>query len=299
MPFLAHPRVEPNGRVWNLGVSGDKAMVWNIAPGGSLEGASLIALPRASYVHDFTATSDHLVIVLQPWIQDRLSLPYVDSLGWRPDLGTQVLVLDKADLTRRRIYELPSFFCFHLGAAWVERDGAIRFDACLYPDPSFARQGGRDIIKGVYDPDQSGARLAMIGLHADGRGVVEATGLAAEFPRSDARFAGSERRFTVHAAVAADDEPLYQGLAVQDWRRQTSRSFNFGASHIVEEALFVPRPGSAGEFDGWLVGPSVNLRDRATELHVFDARHVEAGPVCSWRADRILAVGFHGCFVQA
>ena len=31
MPFLAHPRIEPDGRIWNLGVNGRQAMVWRLA----------------------------------------------------------------------------------------------------------------------------------------------------------------------------------------------------------------------------------------------------------------------------
>ncbi|HAV51403.1 MAG TPA: carotenoid oxygenase, partial [Brevundimonas sp.] len=27
MPFLAHPRVEPDGRIWNLGMNGAQAIV--------------------------------------------------------------------------------------------------------------------------------------------------------------------------------------------------------------------------------------------------------------------------------
>ena len=84
MPFLAHPRVEPGGRIWNLGMSGTRAIVWRLSPAGLLEDARLIDLPRASYVHDFTATARHLVIVLQPWIEP--SRPArVGALHWRPE----------------------------------------------------------------------------------------------------------------------------------------------------------------------------------------------------------------------
>ena len=53
MPFSAHPRIEPDGRIWNLGISGKKAMVWRLSAAGALEAAELVDLPRASYLHDF------------------------------------------------------------------------------------------------------------------------------------------------------------------------------------------------------------------------------------------------------
>ena len=298
MPFLAHPRREPGGRVWSLGVAGSKAVVWRLAADGALEAADLIDLPRASYIHDFTATDRHLIILLQPWIQDRMVLPYLDSLTWRPQLGTQVLVLDKADLTQRRVYELPSFFCFHMGDAWAEADGTLRFDACISADPGFALQGARDLLEGRATHGGGGGRLAMISLRPNGRADLARTDLVAEFPRTDGRFAGQARRFTVHATGLTPGRPLFEGLAVHDWKRDSEHRFHFGARQMVEEAVFVPRPGGGAEFDGWLLAPTLNFDAGASELHVFDARDVAAGPICGWRASAALPVGLHGAFVS-
>lgn len=299
MPFLAHPRVEPSGRVWNLGVNGASCLVWRLSSVGQLEAAQMIQLPRASYLHDFTATDRHLVILLQPWIQTQMALPYTSSLAWTPLAGTQVLVIDKDDLSKRRIYDLPAFFFFHLGDAWAESDGTIRFDLCGAPDPTFALQGGRDIIAGR-KPARSHPRLSMVALRPDGKATMETLDVTAEFPKSDARFAGKARRYSIQSAVAAKaDRPLLEGVSVRDWKTGKDDRYDFGADQVAEEMVFVPRKGASAELDGWLVGTSLNLKARATELHVFDARRVAAGPVCSWRANAGMPVGFHGTFVAA
>ena len=41
MPFLAHPRVEPDGTVWNLGGNGKGTFVWKLNPDGSLAQAKI------------------------------------------------------------------------------------------------------------------------------------------------------------------------------------------------------------------------------------------------------------------
>lgn len=296
MPFLAHPRYEPDGAVWNIGLDGGKAIVWRLAPSGALEAASLISLPRASYVHDFTATRRHLVIVLQPWIQERFMAPLAAGFAWRPELGTQILVIDKADLGKRRIFETDPFFVFHLGDAWEQADGAIRFDVCADADASFAVEGGRALMQGRRPAALARPELRLITLRPDGRCEVERSGLVAEFPKGDPRFAGERRAMTVCAGSGRGDNPMFQSIAVRDWRRDRVDSFDFGPRHLVEEALFVPRPGGSDEFDGWLVGAGINLDARASELHVFDARRVSAGPVCSWRADVSLPISLHGLF---
>jgi all-trans-8'-apo-beta-carotenal 15,15'-oxygenase len=298
MPFLAHPRVQPDGTIWNIGLGGKQAVVWKLAPDGALQNAEMIALPRASYMHDFTATARHLVLVLQPWMQERFVMPVSTSMTWKPELGTQVLVLDKDDLSKRRIFELPPFFFFHLGDAWEETDGTIRFDACIDEDPSGTAANGGAILRGER-LRAAPPRRALITLRADGRGELAKESVSAEFPRGDARFAGQVRRYSVHVTNERPDRPLFQGVAVRDWKADRDQVFDFGPRHLVEEVVFVPRPGSSEEFDGWLIGTTVNLDAKATELHVFDARRVQQGPIAAWRAPVALPVTFHGVFVSA
>jgi carotenoid cleavage dioxygenase-like enzyme len=295
MPFLAHPRREPGGDLWNLGMGGAQAVVWRLAPDGSVRSADLTDLPRASYVHDFTTTARHLIVILQPMIQDKTTLPFIDGFSWKPEQGVQILVLDKADLSRRRLYELPSFYAFHYGSAWEDAGGAIRFDVCASPNPDFTTRGAREVLRGVWTPTEQ-TRLAAITLGSNGKATFEPTGVVAEFPRGDGRFSERARRFSIHA-TADRGGPLFHGLATHDWTTGRSDAFDFGASHMVEEAVFTPRPGGSAELDGWLLAPSVNLTARATELHVFDARRVSEGPICTWRADHALPVSLHGVFV--
>ena len=298
MPYLAHPRRDPGGDVWSLGLSGSQAIVWRVSAEGALKGADMVKLPMASYVHDFTATRRHLILILQPWVQDKMVMPYADSFTWRPEMGTRVLVLDKADLTKRRIYELPPFFAFHYGSAWEETDGTLRFDGCLTEDSRFATANGKAFMKGTYEPEPASI-LTLVTLRPDGRATLEPTGVMAEFPRVDGRRSGDTRRYTIHATATAPNVPLFHGVATYDWKTGKSDTFDFGATHLMEEAVFVARPGGSEELDGWLMAPSVNIKAKATELHVFDARRVAAGPLCTWRSEHVLPVSLHGAFVKA
>ncbi len=297
MPFLAHPRVQPDGTIWNLGLSGRRAIVWKLAPDGALQKVEMIDLPRASYMHDFTATARHLVILLQPWVVERFRMPIATAMAWKPELGTQVLVIDKDDLSQRRVFELPPFFFFHLGDAWEETDGTIRFDACLDENPFGTAQNAGVFLQGKHLPGPP-PRRAFITLRADGQAELAKEATTAEFPRGDPRFAGEVRQYSVHVTNEQPDRPLFQGVAVRDWKRDREQIYGFGPRHMVEEMVFVPRPGASQELDGWIVGTTLNLDAKATELHVFDARRVEQGPIAAWRAPVALPVTFHGVFVQ-
>ena len=68
---------------------------------------------------------------------------------------------------------------------------------------------------------------------------------------------------------------------------------------MVEEPLFVPRADQAEEGDGWLIHTALNKVARASELHVFEARRLDEGPVASWRLPYACPFGFHGCWQSA
>lgn len=298
MPFSAHPRIEPDGRIWNLGINGRQAIVWRLSPAGALEAAQIIEIPRASYLHDFTATERHLVIVLQPWIHDRNIFPVSAGYSWRPETGTQVMVIDKADLSKRRIVELPAFGFFHLGDAWEEADGTIRFDVCAYDDMRFAAAGASALLDNQYD-NGGRSELALAVLPPTGPGRLERMGVEAEFPGSDARRAGLPRRFSVHTAGDTPGRPMATGVGVTDWHSGRTRTFDFGADHVADEMVPVPKPGSDAEDQAWLIGPTINLRSGVTELHVFDMARVDDGPVATWTADVALPASFHGRWAGA
>jgi all-trans-8'-apo-beta-carotenal 15,15'-oxygenase len=290
MPFLAHPHAEPDGTVWNLGGGGEETIVWKLNPDGSLAKAETLQLDRASYFHDFTTTARHLIIVLQPWVQEEFKFPLSTGMAWKPDMGTQVLVIDKDDLSKRRTYELPAFSFFHLADGWEEKDGTIRFDGCLEANPTFGQTAASALLRGEYIRAPS-PMLTQIVLRPNGKAEMNAAKIAAEFPASDRRMAGQARRFTTHVANYRQG-PFPHAIASWDWSKGRDDKFDFGDHQLVEEFLFVAK--GEGERNGWLIGTTLNLIRQQSELHLIDARRISDGPVATWRASLPLPLAFHG-----
>ena len=287
MPFLAHPRIEPSGQIWNIGSGGASAFIWRLSANGTFEAGEMIRLPMASYMHDFTATARHLVIVCQPWISDQARLPFSQSMSWKPELGTRVLVIDKDDLSRRREYELPPLFFFHLGDAWEEADGTIRFDGAFHRDPGFALLGAPGLIARTYEQAER-PLLTLVTLRPDGSADLTSAGITAEFLRSDPTSAGLPRNKTLHVGGYRDDRPFARNVGIWDWQSGSHDSFDFGAHQLVEEFV---QTGSH------VIGTTLNLERRVTELHIFDGRRIADGPVVTWRSDIALPLSFHGTWV--
>ena len=290
MPFLAHPRVEPDGTVWNLGGNGKGTFVWKLNPDGSLANAKTVPLDRNSYFHDFTATARHLIIVLQPWVQDGLKFPLSTAMSWKPELGTRILVIDKNDLTKRRVFELPAFAFFHLADGWEEMDGTIRFDGCLEADPTFGQRAASALLRGQHIKAPT-PMLTQIVLRPDGKAEMQMARVAAEFPANDKRMAGQARRFTTHV-TGYRQSPFPRAIAMWDWSKGRDDKFDFGDHQLVEEFLYIAK--GEGERNGWLMGTTLNLNTHKTELHLLDTKRISDGPVVTWQASLPLPLTFHG-----
>ena len=61
--------------------------------------------------------------------------------------------------------------------------------------------------------------------------------------------------------------------------------------------MFVPR--SEAEGDGWLTGPFLDVRRRATGLSVFEATRLADGPLWQGILPYPLPLGLHGTFVAS
>ncbi len=295
MPFLAHPKREPDGRIWNLGVSGSMVGIYRISPAGDLEDFQVVDIGVAPYIHDWTMTERSLVIVVQPWLMTTSRPPFVNSFDWKPESGLRMLVIDKDDLSKRRWAQAPARAFFHTGTAWEEADGTIRFDASLYKEPVLGMGGGAELIAGNSNGIESpAADLTQVVIPPTGDARLIETGVESEFPQNDPRRVGRAGSLTLAVSGGAKGRPGQTGLVLHDWKSGRTDQFDLGARHMVEEHLFVPKPGGATERDCWLVGTALNIHEQATEFSVYDAARLSDGPLAVWRAAYSWPLGFHG-----
>ncbi len=300
MPFLAHPKREPDGRLWNLAVSslstgGGRVGIYRIGPTGQLEDFGMVDVGAASYIHDWSMTATKLIILVQPWINGG-GRPGIAAFKWKPELGLRTLIVDKDDLKKQRWAQADARAFYHTGAGWEESDGTIKLDVCFSREPALGVGGGVSEIQGRYEPrsDASGARLTQMVIPPSGDARLIETGLAGEFPQVDPRFHGLRRRLTAIVGGGAPGRPGATTLYVHDWDGGKTQAYDYGPDYIAEEHLFVPKPGGRTERDAWLIGTSINLDARRSEVSVFDASDIEDGPVVTWRADYSWPLGFHG-----
>jgi carotenoid cleavage dioxygenase len=305
LPFSAHPKVEPDGTVWNFGTGMGKMVLYQLSPAGELKRHALFDMPPCAMVHDFVVTQRYLAFLLPPLTLDMAAVRSGSSMAgamrWQAAgqaRSTRVLVVDKADFSRRRVHELPADLVFHFANGWDEGDW-LTLDYVRNDETPELDTRLRSIAHGTFlRGGASVAALLRVNLRT-GQHKIELGSDTVEFPRVDPRVVGRRHRVVFcPAALSAGHEDRFGFDAVLRLDRESGRrdSFVFGPEAVVEEQVFVPRPGSAREGDGWLIGAGYDLRWRASFASVFDAEHVSDGPLAVVRLPYAVPHAFHGAF---
>lgn len=308
-PFTAHPRVEPDGTLWAFGYALHRGLLalYRIDKKGKVVKAGTIGISPLGMIHDFAVTARSLVFVLPPLVFERErvapGVSFLDTHVWRPELGTRVLVVDKDDFERRRWWQLPAGFTFHLGNAWEDGD-AVYFDYCVSPDATELTNTFREIMRGVWSPPTEPTRFAQVSLGKGDAVDHRVFDRQAEFPRVAPDVVSVRHRhvYSLAGPLSEWSDGASPGLdRVVRWDTETGEmdAYEYGDGFLPEEHIFVPRPGASGEADGWVIGTALDLTRGTTQLAAFDATRIGEGPLAVVRLPYALPRGFHGIFVPA
>lgn len=299
MPFSAHPKLDPQGGMWNFGAlpGSDRIAVYQIGADGQVLRTALVPVPRQAMVHDFAVSAKHLVFLVPPYdLQPGSSMSFAERHSWagsgpaaRP---LRVVVVGKDTLTVRRVFELPPRMVFHFGNAWEDGD-CTRFDVVLHDGDVLAGLGG--LMAGER---QAAARSEALQVCLDYAGGTARTSRlfgSSEFPRTAPQVVGRRHR----KLVLLGGDALLSSVNLVDTDSGKVDGHDFGAAWQVEEHVLVPRRHARSETDGYLVGVAQDLRKGVGVLSVFDAARVSAGPLALARLPYRTPHCFHGNFVSA
>lgn len=304
--FSAHPRVEPDGTLWNFGyLSRQKLLVlWHIAADGRLVRAGTLPVNPITMPHDFVVTENYIVIMFPPfhYRPDEQGQSFLQSHRWSPSDPTRVLVVDKNDFSAYRWLELPAQWVFHFGNAWEDKHGVIQFDGARYESPAtmtdlFSDTLYRQQFKSIPSVHYR-YRINTKNWTAEETPMLS-PGFSTEFPVIDPQVNGQQNNRLVFLHRREGDvamHPLLNGVSTYLAKQDRLDSFRYPDQLLPEEHLFIPKPGAPPETEGWIVGTALDYVSAATILNVFDANALEAGPIAQARLPYRLPLGLHGKF---
>jgi all-trans-8'-apo-beta-carotenal 15,15'-oxygenase len=307
--FSAHPHPVPSRRaVYNFGVRYGRQTVidlFELPETGPARKLGEVPLARPTMVHDFIATERHLVFFVPPVdvhpVRMLLGMSSLGEAGWRPELGTEVIVVPIDEPARITRFTIDAFYQWHFVNAY-ERGGEIVVDVVRYPDFDSNRWLG-DLALGKIG-DVAGGELWRVTLDpAARRATCEPRwSEMCEFPRVAPAVEATRHQVAWVAActpatLAAKSRfnRLPDTIARVDVETGVARRWSSGGG-VVSEPVFVPRPGARAEDDGWLLVLTYDPRVDASNITVLAANDPSSGVIARAWFDHLIPPTFHGTF---
>ena len=216
-----------------------------------------------------------------------------------------MLVVRKDDFSKTQWFELPAQWVFHFGNAWEDSNGVIRFDGARSDTPEAMTTSFREIMRGrlLPSPPSVHHQYQIDTKHGSAREMpLLAMGIESEFPCINPNLSTQRNRFLYFLSSDKKDpapHPSLTSVSAFDLEGGKLTSFRYPNTKIPEEHIFVPKPGARSEAEGWLVGTTLDYVNERTELNLFDAQAVDAGPIASATLPYALPLGLHGKFLAS
>jgi all-trans-8'-apo-beta-carotenal 15,15'-oxygenase len=270
--------------------------------------------PRGSaYFHDFFWADPYVVFHLHPATLSPLPMlagfrTFADSLEWRPEQGSLLLVVDTTGARAPAAIEAPASWMWHALNAYRAGDTIVAdfvgYDApdhFLGPDAAFrAIMQGRE---GIADAPGTLRRLTIDLAGKQARLETVADGRY-EFPLVAQTRAGTRHRYGYVASNSASHGWFHDGLARIDTDSGALTAFHFGSGYYVGEPVFVPDPAAStdlarGEDRGWILCEVLEGTSETSFIAIFDAARLTDGPAAKIRLRHHLPMSFHGWWQAA
>lgn len=310
--FTAHPRFDTKtGIGYAFGFVNFKfffpwqhpMIVYRMETNGKLNTLyNITSLPHYYMVHDMILTENYMVFMVPPV---RVTLggsvfgqrTLLDNFNYTDDDPLRIMILKKDGTSKKPvIIELPPNMAFHNGNGY-EEDGNIVLDTLLYEDGRIL-----DVIREWYKdtlPNATDSQLNRIVIDPVKGTLIDRKVISDdhELPRFNMDRSGQKARYlyTVDTGTTAPGDPYGSKIRKTDLNFGTQIvSADHGETRIFGEPVYVPRPGSTEEDDGWILALCFDGEVDKTFMEILDAETLEF-IARVWTPTHI-PLGFHGNF---
>nr|HEX4316105.1 carotenoid oxygenase family protein [Kofleriaceae bacterium] len=266
---------------------------------GTLVHHQPVPLPGPRLPHDMAFTPRFAIVNDFPlaWSPEDIARG-IYRPRWKPELGSRFGVIPRRGGDARWFEAAPTYVLHWINAfedgTEIVLDGYAQRDPTPKPDPA----------DGPY-----GAMRKMMDIHAMGARPYRwrfdlATGRTreeelfddiSEFPSIHYGKPGLRHRYA-WSMTAPRNWFLFDGMVRYDLETGAQQRYHFPDGVFASESPMAPRPGGTREDDGWLVTFTTDAANDRSECQIFDAAHVDAGPIARVALPARMSSGTHACW---
>ncbi|WP_066424784.1 carotenoid oxygenase family protein [Anabaena sp. 4-3] len=314
--FSAHPRFDPSciqdGGVPCLvnfsikpGLS-TAITIFELNPDGKVIRKHSHSVPGFCFIHDFAITPHHCIFFQNPVVFN--PLPFAlglrsagECIQFQPNQPTKIIVIPRfpqADNTGVKILETQSGFVFHHVNAFSSGDEIFIDSICYDSLPQVEPES--DFRQVNFDANSPGQIWRFHVNLNDGklqRNLIEAR--CCEFPTIHPAHVGRTYRYMYIGATDAEigNAPL-QALLKIDLETGERQLWSAAPRGFMGEPIFVPRPNSQTEDDGWLLALVYDAAHHRSDVVILDARDLRKGAIARLHLKHHIPYGLHGNFTS-
>lgn len=253
-----------------------------------------------AYMHSFAVTEHYVILiefplVIQPLLLMSEGISFVDSLAWKSDLGTRLLVMNKASGKVERVVEGKAGFGYHVINAY-EKGSDVILDICMSATAVAVNNLFIDRMTGE-DSAQSHPKFKRLYL-SPGKSDARIETLSPETIELPSihyqQFNGREYRFAYGISTSPlCPENVSNQLIKIDTQTGDTRIW-YEEDQYPGEPIFVPSSGSTAEDDEVLLSVVLDGMKGLSYLLVLNARNLEE--VGRAQVPHHIPFGFHGIY---
>jgi carotenoid cleavage dioxygenase-like enzyme len=303
--MMAHPKVdETTGELFwfDYGPRPPYLRYGVIGADGEVVNTTEIELPGPRLPHDMAITEHYAVLMDLPLVQDleaaklgRHKLHFDRSMpsrfGVMPRYGNGSQI---------RWFEASPCYIYHVVNAWEDGEEVV-LDVCRVQKPAPRPDAHTPLAKMLsYLRLDAQLHRYRFDLRTGGCRETPLDDDNTEFPTVDARGVGRRNRYSYTVHISPESTLKFDGLVRHDNLAGSKTEYRFGPGRWGSEAPFAPREGaSVDSADGYLVTFVQDEREGRSELDIFDAADLAAGPVARVLLPQRVPLGFHATWVRA
>jgi carotenoid cleavage dioxygenase len=303
--MMAHPKVdERTGELFwfDYGPRPPYLRYGVISADGQVVNTTEIELPGPRLPHDMAITEHYAVLMDLPLVQDLAAAKQGrHKLHFDRSMPSRFGVLPRyGNGSQIRWFEASPCYIYHVVNAWEQGEEVV-LDVCRVQRPQPRADAHTPLAKMLsylrLDASLHRYRFNLrTGVCVENQLDDDNT----EFPTVDSRGVGARNRYSYTVHISPESTLKFDGLVRYDNLAGSKTEYRFGPGRWGSEAPFAPRDGAAVDSaDGYLVTFVQDEREGRSELDIFDAADLAAGPVARVLLPQRVPLGFHATWVRA
>ncbi|MGF1486294.1 MAG: carotenoid oxygenase family protein [Prochloraceae cyanobacterium] len=308
--FSAHPKVDPEtGEIFNFGVAAGINATLNLYRSnctGKIVKKSSFNLEGLPLIHDFVMAGPYLIFFVPPV---RVNLfpaavgiaSFSEAMEWKPDLGMQILIFDRNNLSLVSRTVTDPFYQWHFTNAYLNESGSeIAIELVRYPDFQ-TNQNLKEVSTGKINTPAKGT-LWQINIDPHTAKVIKQEELLdrkCDFPIVSQQQVSQPWRYTYLSTYQDGSDitaNIFNAIARFDRKTGNLSIANLEDNCYPSEPIYVR---DRIDFErGWLLTVVYNGNTDTSQVWIYDSENIEGDPVCKLALPEVVPHGFHGTWKQ-